>query len=40
MWLVVDYNRYFEYKNNLKDAKDIIWFVEEFYGYQSVEDVT
>jgi len=39
-WILIDFNRYFEYKDDLKNAKDIIWFVEEFYGYTAIADVT
>jgi len=37
---VVDFNRFYEFKDNLSNAYDIIWFVEEFYAYSSAEDVT
>jgi len=39
-WLVVDFNNYFKYKNNMTEAVDIIWMVEEFYGFTSTEDQT
>jgi len=40
MWIVVDYNQYNNYKKNLKQAKNIIWFIEEFYVMTSAIDVT
>jgi len=40
MWIVVDYNQYNNYKDNLKYAKNIIWYIEEFYVMTSAIDVT
>jgi len=37
---LIDFNRYFEFKDNLTAAHDIIWFTEEFYGYTAASDVT
>jgi len=39
-WIIIDYNNYNAFKNNLSEAKDIIWFVEEFYSLTSAQDVT
>jgi len=39
-WLIVDFNKYNQYKNNLAAAKDIVWMAEEFYSLQSASDMT
>jgi hypothetical protein len=39
-WLVVDFSQYTQNKANLAAAQNIIWMVEEFYEYSSVQDVT
>jgi len=39
-WLIVDFNNYYLYKDNLSQAKDILWFIEEFYNLTKAQDVT
>jgi len=39
-WLIIDFNNYNVAKNNLSQAQNIIWMVEEFYGLTSAQDVT
>jgi len=39
-WLIIDFNSYFAFKNDLSKAKDIVWIVEEFYSLTSSQDVT
>jgi len=39
-WLIIDFNNYNLNKDNLTQAKDIIWIVEEFYNLTSAQDVT
>jgi len=39
-WLVVDYNKYATYKNNMSAAEGIVWMAEEFYFQINSKDVT
>lgn len=39
-WLLIDFKNYNASKNDLSQAQDIIWMVEEFYNLTSVQDVT
>jgi len=39
-WLVIDFNNYNAFKNNMSQARDIIWMIEEFYNVTSAIDVT
>jgi len=39
-WILVDFNAYQTYKNNMTAAQNIVWFAEEFYNFTSVNDVT
>lgn len=39
-WLVVDYDKFEQYKSNFSAGQDVIWMVEEFYGFTSVNDLT
>jgi len=39
-WLILDFNNYNAFKNDLSEARDIIWMVEELYDLTSAQDVT
>jgi hypothetical protein len=39
-WLIVNFDEYNQGKANLSNLTNVIWIVEEFYGYTSQQDVT
>lgn len=39
-WLVVDFQEYVNNKNDLSNAENIVWMVEEFFELESYEDLT
>jgi hypothetical protein len=39
-WVLVDFNNYEKYKNNMSEAQDVVWIVEDFFYLKTHEDVT